>query len=113
MENYKPNFLGSHAARIARERFLTTCDAVGKLFDVMMGVGNKDLMYSLHPYLWEANEEADALGGYDLGYLFRRSIFSTTLCSLFRNSSSEPYRSCFHQPCTYRGGVVATLQGVV
>lgn len=78
------------------QSFAEVCDSVEQLKTKVTGISNRDLLYALYTYLWGVNEEQD---------LMARVVK--------HRATGRPlgeFRSQFHQPYTYRGGVVRGLQ---
>jgi hypothetical protein len=61
----------------------------------LAGMRDRPLFHALHRRVWELREELDLL----LGYVRAK-----------RGDPDAPYRSDYHLPGTYRGGMVARLQ---
>ena len=66
----------------------------------MTELQHRPLFYALSRRIWELREELDLLTAY-VGFKFEK------------RDAKTPFRSHFHLPGTYRGGMVARLQGLL
>jgi protein O-GlcNAcase/histone acetyltransferase len=88
---------GRAERRRARRRFEPTASALAAWQSRITELRDRELSYTLYRFVWELKEEVD---------LLQRFVAWRDLPARRR----APFRSIFHQPGTYRGGLVARLQ---
>ncbi len=89
---------GGRRQRVAaRRRFETTAATLARWQTRITELEDRELSYTLYRFVWELKEEVD---------LLQRFVAWSDRPARTRG----PFRSIFHQPGTYRGGLVARLQ---
>jgi len=81
------------------DAFVALCKRIRALFDKMGYLKDRELLYSMYRYLWNAAEEADILAEY--------------VQARAKEGKSVKFSTKFHRPGPYRGGFLRRLESLL